>query len=313
MKKRLQNRIADSWQSLPIVAVYAVGCWLLCGLVQKNWWLQLSCMALSTYLLMVLNNTYALIRVYSRMLSCSFLALSCMACFLFPNLHGAITQLLVIAAYLILFHTYQDSASAGTTYYGYLCLGLASLTYVNVIFFLPLLWVLMWTNLQALSWRTFFASLLGMATPYWFIGCWLIYQEDFTLLTAHFSPLWNFQPFFDLSVLSMGQMATFILMIAFSMVGAVHFWQTSYLDKIRIRHLYNFFIRMNLLTFLLICLQPQHYDPLIRIAAINTAPLIAHYISLTHSRVSNVMFTMMLILVLSLTTYNVIWMQSLPF
>lgn len=275
--------------------------------------MQFGCLALSTYLLTVMNNAYALIRVYSRMLPCAFLALSCMACFLFPALHGAITQLLVIATYLILFQTYQDTTSTGRTYYGFLCLGLASLTHVHIIFYLPLFWVLMWTNLQALSWRTFFASLLGLITPYWYIGCWLIYQEDFTPIVTHFSPLWEFQPFFDFSVLNIGQTATLILLVAFSMLGAIHFWQTSFLDKIRIRHFYSFFIRMNLLTCLLICLQPQHYDPLIRIAIINTAPLIAHYISLTHSRVSNILFYLILILVLSLTAYNIIWMQSLTF
>ena len=264
-------------------------------------------MALSTYLMMVMNNTYALIRVYSRMLSCSFMALSCVACFLFPSLHGAITQLLVIASCLILFQTYQDPTSTGITYYGFLCLGLASLTYVHILFFLPLLWLLMWSNLQALSWRTFLASLLGLLTPYWFAGCWLIYQEDATPLIEHFAPLTTFQPIFDFSVLNTGQIDTFILVVFLAALGAVHFWHTSYLDKIRIRHFYGFFIRMNLLTFLLICLQPQHFDPLLRLAIVNTAPLTAHYISLSNSRLSNITFCCVVVITLSLTAYN-IWM-----
>lgn len=272
--------------------------------------MQLGCLALSTYLMIVMNNTYALIRVYSRMLSCSFLVLSCATCFLFPSLNSAITQLLVIASYLILFQAYQDTTSAGTTYYGFLCLGLASLTYVHLAFFLPLLWVLMWANLQTLSWRTFFASLLGLLTPYWFIGCWLIYQEDATPLTEHLASLLDFQPFFDFSSLGAGQTASFILVVFLTMLGAVHFWQTSFLDKIRIRHLYSFFMRMNFLVFLLICLQPQHFDPLIRLAIINTSPLIAHYVSLTNTRLSNVIFCVMVIAILALTTYNMIWMPS---
>lgn len=307
MRKRLQNKVADSWQALPFVSVYAVVCWLLCGLVQENLWLQSACMALSAYLMMVMNNTYALIRVYSRMLSCSFVALSCMACFLFPSLHGAITQLLVIAAYLILFQTYQDTGSTGMTYYGFLCLGLASMAYVHIVFFLPLLWLLMWTNLQALSWRMFFASLLGVLTPYWFAGCWLIYQEDDTPLTEHFTSLADFQPLFDFSILTAGEIATFVFVVFLAALGAIHFWHTSYLDKIRIRHFYGFFIRMNLLTFLLICLQPQHFDPLLRLAIVNTAPLIAHYISLTNTRLTNAVFCVVVAIAFSLTVYN-IWM-----
>ena len=312
MKKRLQNKVADSWQSLPVVAAYAVGCWLVCGLVQENWWLQFGCLALSAYLMTILSERCALIRVYSRMLPCSFIALSCMACFVFPSLHEAIAQLMVIAAYLILFQTYQDAASAGTTYYGFLCIGLASMADVHILFFLPLMWILMWSCLQTLSWRTFFASLLGILTPYWFAGCWLIYQEDFMPLAEHFAALGDFRTPFDFSLLSIGQIATFILIVVFSAVGAIHFWHTSYLDKIRIRHLYSFFIRMNLLTFLFICLQPQHYDFLIQLAIINTAPLMGHYISLANSRLSNFIFCCIVLLTLALTTYN-IWMLLLPF
>ncbi|MBQ9230844.1 MAG: hypothetical protein IJ190_06630 [Prevotella sp.] len=309
MKKRLQNKVAESRIAMPVVAVYATCCWLLAGLIQENWWVQFGYFALSTYLMMVMNNSYALIRVYSRMLSCSFMALTCMACFLFPSFHGAATQLLVIATYLILFHTYQDKSSVGMTYYGFLFLGLASMAYIPIIYLLPVLWILMWSNLQALSWRTFLASLLGVITPYWFWFCWLFYQEDLTPFADHFIPLADFQTPFHFSVLSLGGAATLLLLVVFTILGAIHFWHTSFMDKIRIRQFYSLFIRMNLVIFLLICLQPQHYDSLIRLAIVNTAPLTAHYISLTHTRFSNVVFIIMTIIVLILTTYN-LWTQS---
>lgn len=293
------------------MAVYAVCCWLLGGLLQENWWIQFSCFALSTYLMMVMNDSYALIRVYSRMLSCSFIALTCMACFLFSSLHGAVTLLLFIATYLILFRAYQDPSSAGVTYYGFLFLGLASMAYIHILYLLPVLWILMWTNLQALSWRTFLASLMGVVTPYWFWICWLFYQETLTILVDHFVPLADFQTPFHLSILDMGQTATLVLLAVFTILGAINFWRTSFMDKIRTRQFYSLFIRMNLAIFLFICLQPQHYDTLIRLAIVNTAPLTAHYISLTHTRFSNVVFCAMIVIVLSLTTYNLWTLSSL--
>ena len=113
------------------------------------------------------------------MVSCSFLVLSCMACFLFPSVVGGISQLLFITAYLILFFTYQDTNSPGTTYYGFLSLGLATLAWVHLFFFLfHFFWLLMLTNLQSLSWRTFFASLFGVATPYVLLLSWGFFSEQ---------------------------------------------------------------------------------------------------------------------------------------
>ena len=108
--------------------------WLLGGLVKEQWWLQFACFLLTTYLMVELNNSNALIRIYSRIVSATFLVLSCMACFLFPSLPGNFTQLCVVAACLILFRSYQDKASTGWTYYGFLCVGLASLTFIHILF-----------------------------------------------------------------------------------------------------------------------------------------------------------------------------------
>ena len=146
--KRLQNKVSESKLTLPIVSLYAIGIWGLYGLAQEGWWIQFGSFFLSAFLMLVLNNTNALIRIYSRIVSSSFLVLSCTACFLFPFISEAICQFFFIAVYLILFLTYQDKASAGLTYYGFLCIGLASLCYVHILCYLPVLWLLMLIKLQ---------------------------------------------------------------------------------------------------------------------------------------------------------------------
>ena len=103
MKKLLQNKITGSRLTLPVTLCYAIGIWLLGGLIQEQWWIQFGCFMLTAYLMVQLNNTNALIRIYSRMVSVSFLLLSCMACFLFPSLSGNFTQLCIVASYLIFF------------------------------------------------------------------------------------------------------------------------------------------------------------------------------------------------------------------
>ena len=292
--------------------MYAVGCWLLCGLVKEGWWIQFGCFILSTYMMVELNNSNALIRIYSRMVSSAFIMLICAACFLFGSIHGAISQVCVIVTYLILFHTYQDKQSTGLTYYAFLFTGLASLAFVHILFFVPFLWLLMSTHLQSFSWRTFFASVMGVITPYWFGGCWLIYQEDFEPVTDHFRQLAEFQFPFDYSLLSASQIITFFFIVIIATIGTIHYWRTSYNDKIRIRQLYGIFIWMDALSILFVCLQPQHYDSLIRLMIINTAPLIAHFIALTQTRVTNITFHILYLTAIVLTAYN-LWMSSFLF
>ena len=286
-----------------------MGIWLLCGFINKQWWIQASCLAVSTYLMVELNNINALIRIYSRMVSCAFLILACSACFLFPSIQGAIVQTFVIGTLLLLFLTYQEQQSVGIIYYAFILWSIATIASPQLLYYVPLLWLFMGTHLQSLSWRNWGASILGLLTPYWICSCWLIWQRDFTPLVLHFSQLITFQAPFQYTILDIGHIAVYALLVLLSIIGTVHFIRQHHYDKIRIRQLYGFFIWMNLATALFIALQPQHYDVLIRIMFVCTAPLIGHFLALTHTKVTNIAFFLIVIVTLVVTGYN-LWMSS---
>lgn len=305
MRKLVQNIVAGSRLTLPCTVVYTIVIWLLCGLLTTNLWLQFACFGVTSYLMMVLNNQNALIRIFSRMVSCAFLVLSCAACFLFIDIRGGIMQMFVVAAYLLLFQSYQNREAVGITYYGFLMLGLASLANPFILYFTPLIWLLMATNLLAMSWRTWLSSLLGLLTPYWFISAWLAYQHDFTPLGTHFLPLFDFQFPIRYAHLSTGLLMTWGLLAVCFLTGVIHFVRNSSYDSIRIRLLYGFFIWMDLFAFAFMCFQPQHYDLLLRMMIINTAPLIAHFLALTSTKITNVAFFVLTGIILFITAYNV--------
>ena len=312
VKKLVQNIVAGSRLTLPATIAYTIGIWLLCGLPTTNLWLQFACFGITSYLMMVLNNQNALIRIFSRMVSCAFLVLSCAACFLMPDIRGGIMQVFVVAAYLILFQSYQDREAVGISYYGFLMLGLASLATPHIIYFVPVFWILMATNLLSLSWRTWLTSLFGLLTPYWFISAWLTYQHDFTPLVAHFAPLFDFQFPISYDQLGTGILMTWGLLVVCFLTGIIHFIRKSTYDSIRIRLLYGFFIWTDLYTFVLMGLQPQHYDILLRIMIINTSPLIAHFLALTSTKITNAAFYVLTAVILFITGYNV-WNTLFPF
>ena len=313
--KRLQNRIAENALILPFMAVFTSGVWLLCGLITQKWWIQFLCFAASVYLMVETSNSNALLRVRSRMVSAVFMALSCAACFLFGSLTVSIVQLCFITSLLLLFHTYQDKQSSGLTFYSFLCIGLSSLVFPQIIFFVPLIWLLMGTQLQSLSIRTWLASVVGVLTPYWLLLPYLLYLQDFSWLYQHVTALASFTPSSQAmpAMMSAGRIAVFIFIVLLCLTGIIHFWHRSFEDKIRIRLLYGFFTCMSLGTIAFMLLQPQHFDTLLCMLTVCASPLIAHFLTLTNSRLTNIVFIACVVITLLLIVLHFVepWIGSL--
>ena len=262
--KRFQNKVAESRYALPLMAMYALGIWLLGGLVEGQWYPQFAMLMLSTYLMVELNNTNALLHMYSRMVSCTFLALTSMAVFLFPSVKVAICMLSVIMFCTLIFHTYQDKESPGLTYFAFLCLGIASCVFIQIVFFVPFIWLMM----------------------------------------AFYSMAFSFQPIFDYSYLTINQQITFVFVLLMALISIIHYLWKNRLDRIRTRMIYHFFIMFDLLIILFIILQPQHFSVLFGLMIVCTSPLIAHFIAHTQSRLSNITFYGLLLITLLLTALN---------
>ena len=313
--KRPQNIIAESGLTLPVAALFAMVIWLLIGLVRLQLWPQLACFVGTVYLVVEMSNQNALLRVRSRMVSTTFILLSCATCFLLPQLRGGIAQLCMVVAFLLLFQTYQASHCVGRTFYAFAAIGLASMAFVQTLWYVPVLWVLMATQLQSLSWRTWAASLLGLALPYWFAFLWFLlpfnlsdeWTTDLSSLASHFTQLADLsQPSPLTSQHFLGGILAFALTVILAVAGMAHFWQYSFEDKIRIRLLYGFFTTMTGVTVLFILIQPQHFDMLMRMLTLCASPLIAHVLTFTSSRLSNILFFVALILTIVLTVFNLI-------
>jgi hypothetical protein len=312
LKKRLQNKIAESRFSLPITALFAVLVCFACGLWQDRLWIQFVGLAISALLMVQLNNSNALLRIYSRMVSCAFLVLCSVACFLFPSISGAVVMVCMTACYVTFFHAYQDKHASGRIFYTFIFIGIASIPFIQIVFFIPILWILLATNIMAFSWKSFFASIFGLIVPYWFAGGYYFLQEDIDTFVNHFTDITVFQPLFDYSQINEHQIVTFIFIAILALVGIVHFLRNSYKDKIKTRMLFEVFIVMDICSFVFIILQPQHYDFLMRIMIINTAPLIAHFVALTRTWFTNAFFGLICLAAIAITAYN-LWISSLIF
>ena len=310
--KRFQNTFTESKFFLPLAVVITAGACYLTGLVSDTLWMQVVCLAVSVVMMLELNNSNQLLRVQSQATPAMFLLLVATAIFTFPDLKVNIVQLCAIALYYMLFHCHMHHPSPGWTFYGFFCLGLASLVFVQILYFVPVLWVLMVVNLRSMTSRTFYASLLGIITPYWLAAPLFLYLSSLDSALAHFSKLAVFQPLGDYSMMGEHEWLSFGWLCLLTFISIVHYANQGYQDKMRTRLLHQIFITIDVLAIAFLALQPQHHRPIMSIIIVNTSPLIAHYLTLTHTWLTNISFHLIILVTLAIIFYNV-WMPSSTF
>ena len=305
--KRFQNRVAESRIALPVTGVYAFAVCALGGLFTEQLWVQFVLLAVSSFLMMELNNVNALIRIYSRMVSCSFLVLAVMSQYLVVDVRCGIVQACFIAFYLFLFSAYQDNRAMGRVFYAFLMLGIASTMFVQILFFVPLVWVLLCTNLMVRSFRAFVSSLFGLLVPYWFMVAYYLYIDDVDSLLDHFLQIAQFGPVLGWMDMPVSHILTAAYVAILAVVGMIHFRLNNCKDKIRTRMLFEIFSVLALAAIVFMILQPQHIDYLLALLIVSTSPMIGHYIALTNTFITNISFYVMLVVALIITCVN-LWM-----
>ncbi len=305
--KRFQNRVAESRIALPVTGVYAFAVCALGGLFTEQLWVQFVLLAVSSFLMMELNNVNALIRIYSRMVSCSFLVLAVMSQYLVVDVRCGIVQACFIAFYLFLFSAYQDNRAMGRVFYAFLMLGIASTMFVQILFFVPVVWVLLCTNLMVRSFRAFVSSLFGLLVPYWFMVAYYLYIDDVDSLLDHFLQIAQFGPVLGWMDMPVSHILTAAYVAILAVVGMIHFRLNNYKDKIRTRMLFEIFSVLALAAIVFMILQPQHIDYLLALLIVSTSPMIGHYIALTNTFITNISFYVMLVVALIITCVN-LWM-----
>jgi len=310
VNKRLQNRVAEGKATFPVVATYALAVGLGYALLTGGAWLQLVLIAAATVGMLFLDKEHALLRIHSRMVACAYVMLALMIGSLSMSQRAVAVALCVVLAYLILFRAYQDKNAPGVVFYAFAMIGVASLMVIQVLFFVPLMWILLYTHVFSDTTRSFVASILGILVPYWFVAAYCIYASHIDDLADYVMQIAQFGALFEVQTLSVHHFAAFGTLLFLFLIGTVHFYRNSYKDKIRTRMFFEIFIIMGACTVIFAVLQPQHRDALLCIMTVNTAPLIAHFMALTNTRTTNWAFVAIVVVVLIATFYNV-WMPFL--
>ena len=296
-------RIATGAFTLPVMAGVAVLLWLIPGIGDIALWIGLAVVGLTTFLLAELNNRNALLRIRSRLMGATFLALYA-AC---PELHDGSFSMApmfcLVLGYFQLFSAYQKPHAEGEVFRAFMFLGIASWFYPLLLLIAPVLYFCLLIQLRILTWRTWFAGLMGLMVPYWFYAGWAIWND---VIDTAFLP---FVKAFHLTApdyhsVPMDVLALLIYTSILALLSVFHFTRTAYNDKIRTRMFFYVMICMEALILLACLFQPQHYHVLLQLLIANSAPLIAHYFALARGKVMNYLFNISLLTLGTITIFN---------
>lgn len=303
---RFQNHIAESIFTLPVCAALATFLW---------WWPSrifniellagwIAC-GLITYLLVEINNKNQVIRLRTRLMSSAWLVAMGSMAFLHPFGKGWICALLLVVCYFLLFQCYQERDCIGNVFHCFLLFGIGSLFYLPfALFAVAFFWYLA-VFLRSMDRHILRAGIIGLLLPYWLWFCWSFWQQDFEAIQNHLQ--WHFawspQSLIETATqLSLSQQVSWILISVLVVLGALHFLQTKYNDKIRVRMILYIFACQVLIIELALLFLPYDFNVLLPLLMLSGCPFVAHYFALTGNWFSNILFCLAILSFAALTT-----------
>lgn len=250
--------------------------------------------AFTAYLTVEWNNSFALIRVRSRMCSVVFLMLTGAAPFMHKWDTNMVVTLCVLVNFMFMFRTYQKQRPEADFFHGFAVLSFGSLFFPQLLFFVPFYYISALVQLRSMSFRGFFAGLLGLTLPYWCYGGYAVWNNRLDLVTEQFASLIRLlKP--DYTPLTVGETALAAFTIFYALLAAFHYARTAYNDKMRTRMFFNTLVLQMFVAIGLLVAQPQHIHSCLHILIITSTPLIAHYLTLARGRGFNFWFILTLL------------------
>ena len=244
---RLQNKVARSEATLPVcIATAAILWWL----PRRDFYLPdvlgFGLCLLTAYVVMETNARQHLIRIRTRLMTCVWLVLSACFAFMHPLGRPMAVAALLATAYMLLFRCYQRKRPEAFAFHAFLMLGTGSFVAPVMLPMAVLFFFYLGILLRSLTWRSFWAGVLGLVAPYWCFAVWCFLTGNTGRLMPWLhgdtdrglffgyrlsAPMWM-QPG---GGLSLAEQFSAGLVVLLGLVGIVHFLRTNFDDKIRVR------------------------------------------------------------------------------
>ena len=301
--KTFQNAVTSSSLLLPVAAALCLILWILGNPTnQYTNWIELVFCAICTILMVELNKAYMLVRIRTYMVGTTLMVLWSYCSFLQPFQAGHIVVLCIIICYHALFYLYQQQHSTGFTFLIFTCLGIASMIVKPLCFLVPVFFFTL-SYFRSLTFKSFFAGLIGFILPFWILFSICFLTDRLDLAFNYIIDQSQFIPF-QYEKLNIHQLIPLALLSVIVIPSIIHFIQNNYQDKIRIRMFYYFILWMELFLAIGILILPNLFSEFYLLLAMNSSPLIAHFFTLTRHKATNILFKITLLLIIVFSVYD---------
>lgn len=309
-KERIHNGISKSTATLFVASLAALLMWWPTGEYSTSAVVSLALASFIGYMLVETDIVFQLLRVRSRMIASVWLfSVACVA-----SVHtyqpSLVAAALLAVSYHLLFRTYQTNDPVVDTFHSYCLLAIASIFYSPVLLLVPFYIWYQLVFLRCLSLRTFCAAMLGVVSPLWFWGMWMLWREDVSPLLswwttirvsdisfAEFLGIWNRQ-------FIVGH-ADFLLFAALGLWTSVDYLFKSFDDKIRTRMMLYIYVFQFMLILIYAVCRPQQMDQLIPMLLLNASVPLAHYFTFRTSWFSVGLFVLSVLALLVLALVKI--------
>ena len=255
------------------------------------------------------NTANSLLRIRSRMVSAVWVMGIAMMTFSHDFSVTWIIAPLIAASHNLLFKTYQDTNPVNYSFHIFFLLGTSILFMPQLSVLIPLYFWYMAVFMRSLSWRAFWAGLIGLTMPSWFLFGWCVANGDYAIVSNIVSTIVSLKPTYPASnapllTLHDTRTLTWGFLTSVSSVAAIHYLRNYFKDKIRTRMYLYVYVIQTAAIWLLLLWQPDKYDQLMPLFMLCASTLIAHHFALTGTILSNLFFILSVLAWGALTTIN---------
>jgi hypothetical protein len=306
-KSSILRRTTAGRYTLPAVILLSLLCRLIIAFSlpsEQAWydtWLNFLLVLLVGYSLIGFNNTFGIIHIRASVQTSIYLLLFAV-CPPIQQLHWYdLTSLLYLPAIYFLFRSYRHAHPANYLALSFFFLGIGSLFFPKFTFFALPFWIGA-LSFQSFTLKSFIGSLLGWILPYWILFGYAYLIGDMGLFLHPLEELVTFH--LPTKGYELWQIAILAYLLLLFLVSSIHTFATGYQDKIRTRNYLYFFMLIFAFLFLWTLLQPVRFMQLVPLMLINISFPVGHWLTLSNSRSTQVLFISFGVALLGLFIFN---------
>ena len=303
--KNLQGLIATGRFTLPAAILISIGCWAVTYVLSgASVWQLLPGFALGGligYLLVEMNNAFALIRVRASAQTSLYFLLVSICPALYSLYRGQVAAACLLLTLIFLFRSYRGERTSACLFHAFVFAGVSSLFVPQLMLLIPFLWIGAY-NLRSLNTKSWVASLLGWMLPYWFLLSYAYLTNRMELFFSPFKRLASFSQIGGWENASQWVTLAYVGMLFIA--GAVHAVALGDEDKLSTRSYLRFLVLLGVCGVVLIVLQPALYSQVLPLLWVCTSILGGRLFILARGRLSNIFFVCTVIGAFLLFAFN---------